>query len=413
MRILFINQYDNRGGAAVVARRLKHVLSAHEHISCRSLVAYKSGSDSSVFPIRSKAEELAERLIDRLFNKAGFQYQFFPFSSSFILHNVKEFRPDVISLHNSHGGYFQTSLLEKISALAPVVWTLHDMWSFTGNSAHTFGDESWKQLKNASHLTSIYPGIGVNRGASLLKQKAKIYRRSNLTVVTPSAWLHNLASQSPVFSKNQVLHIDNGVDLSVFHPDNDQSVRTHLNIPHDASVVMFSAESVKGNPWKGGNDLADVVKVINEKCTGQVHLIITGSNAEDWLSGFSNLVVHRIGYVSDEQEMARYLSASDVFLYPTRADNLPNVLIESIACGTPCVTFDIGGCSEIIQHNTNGIVVKPGDISGMADQLLLLLSDRERLRRYSAEARRVASEKFSIERMGEKYLEVFGSLIKP
>jgi glycosyltransferase involved in cell wall biosynthesis len=109
--------------------------------------------------------------------------------------------------------------------------------------------------------------------------------------------------------------------------------------------------------------------------------------------------------------MAVYLSASDVFLYPTRADNLPNVLIESIACGTPCVTFDVGGCREIVKHNTNGIVVKAGDVREMTKELLSLLDDGERLTRYSTEARRIAEEHFSIGLMGKRYIEVFKSRI--
>jgi glycosyltransferase involved in cell wall biosynthesis len=412
MRVLFINQYDNRGGAAVVARRLKQSLSTKHGVTCHSLVAYKSGSGGDTFSIRSKGAELAERIIDRVCNTIGFQYQFLPFSSSSILQEVKKIRPDVISLHNSHGGYFQTSSLIKISSLAPVVWTLHDMWSFTGNSAHTFGDESWKQLKNPPHLAWIYPAIGINRGGALLKQKAKIYRQSNLTLVTPSMWLHDLAVQSPVYDSKKVIHINNGVDLSLFRPDPSHAMRRELGIPIDARVIMFSAETVKGNPWKGGNDLAEVVRIINDKGNQEIHLIITGGNADDWLKDFTNLHVHRPGYISDEQQMARYLAAADVFLYPTRADNLPNVLIEAIACGTACVTFDVGGCGEIIQNNINGVVVKAGDIVGMAEQLLLLLNDRDRITRYSSAARRIATEKFSIESMSEKYLNVFTSLIK-
>jgi glycosyltransferase involved in cell wall biosynthesis len=412
MRVLFINQYDSRGGAAVVARRLKRVLSAEGDITCRSLVAYKSGDDDTVFRIRSKPAEMTERVIDRVFNKAGYQYQFFPFSSSSILRAIKEYRPDIISLHNSHGGYFQTTLLKKISALAPVVWTLHDMWSFTGNSAHTFGDESWKQLRNPEHLTSVYPSIGINRGDFLLRQKRKIYSQSNLTVITPSEWLRNLAVQSPLFNGKNVITINNGVDLSVFSRADRDAVRTKLNIPAESRVVMFSAESVKGNPWKGGDDLAEAVKLISEQSSRNIHLIITGGNAEDWLKDFSNLIVHRTGYVVDEHQMAGYLSASDVFLYPTRADNLPNVLIESIACGTPCVTFDVGGCREIVQHNTNGIVVKAGDVREMTKELLSLLDDGERLTRYSTEARRIAEEHFSIGLMGKRYIEVFKSRIK-
>jgi glycosyltransferase involved in cell wall biosynthesis len=216
MRILFINTHDKRGGAAVVAQRLRMSLENQYSADCFHLVAYKLTSDEKTFSTRNWISSFVENVINRFCNKIGAQYQFFPFSAATILRKIKQLAPDVISLHNTHGGYFPTPLLQKISELAPIVWTLHDMWSFTGNAAHTFGDESWKQLRNSGSLISIYPSIGINTGKYLLRQKQRIYSNSNITIATPSKWLYTLANQSPVFKTKKVVHINNGVDINIF-----------------------------------------------------------------------------------------------------------------------------------------------------------------------------------------------------
>jgi hypothetical protein len=242
MRILFINTFGQRGGAAIVASRLASVMEKESGAQVLFLCAYNDTDRANVKAVRGKLGEFVEKVIDKISGKLGFQYQFFPFSAARILQEVRQFQPDVISLHNTHGGYFQTSLIERISMLAPIVWTLHDMWSFTGNAAHTFGDTSWKQLKNTKQLTGIYPAIGINRGGALLRQKRNIYRRSNLSVITPSQWLASLAKQSPVFEDIEVTPVNNGVDLNVFKPHPKAECRRELSIPEVAKVIMFSSD---------------------------------------------------------------------------------------------------------------------------------------------------------------------------
>lgn len=411
MRILFINAKE-KGGAGIVVSRLKSVLTRQYGAECFTIVAMKSGHDDSVLSSRNPFFETIEKFIDKASNLLGLQYQFFPFSPLFILNQTKRLRPDIISLHNTHGGYFPTIFLAKISKLAPVVWTLHDMWSFTGNAAHTFGDLSWQQMKNSKPLKRIYPSIGINTGRFLLKQKGKIYSRSDLSIVTPSRWLFNLAKTAPVFKGKHIEHIYNGVDLNVFKPYNKDKTRKDLGIPTHAKVLMFSADLLKDNPWKGGDDLYRTLKIINDNTNKEIHLILTGSGKINWIRRLTKLVIHEAGFVADEIQMAQYVSASDLFLYPTRADNLPNVLIEAIATGVPCVTFDIGGCSEIIINEENGLVVKPFDVEGLARAVLRIINEKELSEKLSRHARAFAENNFSLVQMAQNYHELFRSLSK-
>lgn len=410
MRVLFINTQDIKGGAAIVVERLRTVLERNYQIETSLMVGNKLSARLDIQVTRTHGQQTIEKAIHKISNVMGMQYQYFPFSSKAILQYVQEYKPDVVSIHNTHGGYFETRLVEIISQFAPVVWTLHDMWSFTGNAAHTFGDESWKNLQNSEHLTTYYPAIGLNMGPWLLRQKKDIYGRANLSIVTPSRWLQDLATQSPVFQGKRVEHINNGVDLDVFSPDKRDGVRASLGIDEHSPVIMFSAENLAQGIWKGGADLLEVLRIIDEGATQPIHLLMIGEGVPGNYSQFKNLKARFTGYISDASSMANYLAASDVFLYPTKADNLPNVLVEAIACGTPCVTFNVGGCSEIIRNEYNGIVVDPGDFIGMARATLSLLTDPATVQMRN-HAREWAVENFSISQMGAAYHHVFEARI--
>jgi glycosyltransferase involved in cell wall biosynthesis len=411
MKILFINTFDTRGGAAMVVHNLKEYIKVHYKLDVITIVGEKTQNDPNVLVSRNRVQRFIEKFINKVLNALGFQYQYFPFTSAFVLKQIRIFQPDVISLHNTHGGYFATPLIKKVAKYAHVVWTLHDMWSFTGNSAHTFGDEGWRVMKNPKSLTKVEPRIGLNNGGFLLKQKRKIYSESDLTIVAPSRWLYDLAITSPVFANKELYHILNGIDLCVFEKKNKMQVRAFLGIPATANVLMFSADVLKNNPWKGGDELLNALRIINSESKQQIHLIISGSGEILGLDALTGFVVHRTGFITNREKMAEFLSASDLLLYPTKADNLPTVLIEAIACGLPCIASNVGGCSEIVVDGFNGILIEPNDYKEMASATLNLLEDKDRIRFFSVNARLHAERFFSIEKMAREYHGLFLSKI--
>ncbi len=408
MKVLFINTYDNAGGAAMIRLRLDNVLRRNFNCETRTLVAYKNANDSNTYPLRNKFEEITEKIVDRVSGKLGAQYLFFPFTKTSILRKAREFTPDVINIHNTHGGYFQTDLLKPLSKVAPIVWTLHDMWSFTGNAAHTFGDEGWKTMQNPSKLKSVPPEIGINTGRYLLRHKKSVYAQSDLTLVTPSKWLFNLAKVSPVFEGKRIVHINNGLDLNLFKPGDGSAIRTRLGIPRDARVLMFSAEKLHGNPWKGGRDLIDILTELAAMNNDMpIHLLAVGVGGVEDNALDSSFSIHNVGFVKSQDEMREYYRAADLFVYPTKADNLPNVLVEAIACGLPCATFDVGGCKEIIRDGYNGIIA---DVNTAPVKIHDFLQTPEKILEMKNNARKHAETFFSDNDMGVAYMNLFNSL---
>jgi glycosyltransferase involved in cell wall biosynthesis len=419
MKILLINHKDTVGGGAIAAYRLSQGLEKFHHTTNYFIVKKKHSSNANVFPTIDKESEtlnvilvFIEFMVDRLLSRLGFQYYYLPFSSRYILKKARELQPDMISLHITHGGYFRTSLIKKLSRIAPVVWTFHDMWAFTANAAHTFEDESWKQMKSGKGEKKMYPHIGIDTGRRLLKRKKRVYEKSNIHPVAPSQWLYRLAKQSPVFENKEIYHIFHGLDLITFKPKDKTNCRKILDIPVNAKIIMFSsADDLGKSPWKGGQLLVDILNTIDTKIRHPIETLVLGKGELKALQHMNHLNIHRIRYIDSERLMAVLLSAADLYVYPTRADNLPLVLMEAIACGTPCITFNVGGCGDIIRDDVSGYLIKPFDIEAFAYKTLEILNNKEKLKALSETSRKFAAEHFSLKDMAANYYQLFCQIL--
>lgn len=364
--------------------------------------------DSVVEILPSRFLKKIERITDRNLARLGLQYIYFPFSSRRILSEVERFRPDIINLHNLHGGYFDLALLKSLTRIAPVVWTLHDMWAFTANAAYTFADDSWRMMRAGRGEHRLNPRVGLNWGGLLLRRKAEIYSQSDFTLVTPSRWLMEEAGLSPSLAGKRIVHIPNGIDLEKFSPRDKRSCRQELGIPDKAPVLMFGADIL----WKFGGILPRILREINRLTDREIHLLIVGNSDVSTIRELPKFISHFCGYIQDEEILARIYSASDLLIYPSKADNLPNVLVEAISCGTPCVTFDVGGCGEIIKNGISGRLILPFDIDSFARETLDLLFSSSTLADLSQKSRAYASANFSLNVMADNYVSLFHSIRK-
>lgn len=413
MKVAIINISDKIGGAAIAGYRIAKALEKYYGTDNFFLVRTKSLNENRIYSTTSTPFiARLERLFNILMNILGLQYIYLPFSPWYILKKVKEEKPDVIHLHNPIGGFFMTGHLTTLSRMAPVVWTLHDMWAFTASAAHTFGDDAWKYMRSTKNETRTFPHIGINTGEWLIRRKKKIYSRSNLRIVAPSRWLYNLARQSPVLEGKEIFYIPHGIDLQKFVPKDKKDLRKNMGLPEDAKVLIFIAQKISNNAFKGGNDLSMILEKLNSMSSNApIHVLLLGEDNNAYLSKFKNLKVHPLGYIKEEEKIIDALNTADLFLYPTRADNLPLVLIESIACGTPCVTFDIGGCGDMIKDGYNGYLIKDMNLDEAAEKTFYLLNDKTLLHTFSINARRYAEDNFSEAAMAEGYFRLFEKVI--
>lgn len=403
MKILFINTADINGGAALLADSLAESLSSKYCIKTLFLVSEKFSNRKNVIATRSKPVWFAEKCFDKLLNLFGFQYYFIPLSSNKILKEAKEYRPDIIHLHNLHGGYFQTNLLPRLAKIAPIVWTFHDMFPITGHCAYSFECEKWKTGCGNCERLGIYPSVKKDRANALWNYKNKIFNSADFTIVTPSLWLKKCVEES--FLKNKDIRlIYNGIDLENFKKTDKSEARKTLKLPEDKKIVLFSANGGVKNPFKGGEFVFQAFEKLKDR-NDILFLNIGGESrqkSDNWLD---------LGYVKETKTMAMLYSATDLYLFPTLADNCPLTAIESLACGLPVVTFETGGVPEIAENNKTGSVVEYKNGEMLTSALEKLLDD-DNLREKMAENAVEASKKFSKERMVEEYLKLYKELLK-
>lgn len=408
MKILFINKYDTLGGAAISALRIGCELQKIQNFDVKFLVGEKSSDIDFVHATRrNKIIGFIEKLINLGFNIIGLQYHFLPFSARVMKKFVTDYNPDIIFLNNIHGGYFQLNLLEFLSNHAPLVWLLHDMWSFTGSSAYTDFDE-WKRLKSNKIEMKDFPKIYSNTGEYLLKRKKKIYSKLNLTIVTPSTWMFNCANESPLFKNFSIKLIPYSIDLDIYKPSDKSIAKSILGFDPEEIVISFGAEKLT-DFRKGGDIIFDIIKKLNDESDMRLSFLTFG-NVNPTFEKFKNIKTIQMGYLNSDKEKVLFYNASDVLIFPTRADNLPLVPIESISCGTPVIISKAGGCSDIIKNEYNGYVIENENPSSYIQKLLPLVKSKKLLDTFSNNSREYAIKTYSPKLITSQYVSLINEL---
>lgn len=281
-----------------------------------------------------------------------------------LIHYIDNINPDIIHLHNLHGFFLDVELLFSYlkKSKAAVVWTLHDCWAFTGRCPYfdILNCDSWKQgCINCSYPKDWYPRTMRNVSRNMwLKKKDSFTGVKNLTIVTPSRWLSNLVHQS--FLKDySVKVINNGIDLMVFKPTSSNFRTKHKF--NDKFILLGVAFD-----WGRRKGLDVFIELSRRLDPSIFQIVLVGTNDDVDAELPSNILsIHR---TNNQEELAAIYSTADLFINPTREDNYPTVDMESIACGTPVLSFRTGGSTEIIDQET-GSVVECNDIDALESEV--------------------------------------------
>jgi glycosyltransferase involved in cell wall biosynthesis len=382
--VLHISETDAGGGSAASAYRIHSTLRSRGHRS-RMLVGRKQTADADVRPLkRGLAWRAADRVTGAVADSLDLQYAFY--ASSFGVATDPWFRSaDVVQLYNLHGSYFSHTALPFLGRRRPLVWRLSDMWAMTGHAAYAYDCERWRLGCGSCPYVSEYPALRHDRTALLWQLKRLVYARVELTLVAPSRWLASLAGASPLLSRFPIHWIPNGVDVSGFKPLDRREARAVLGLDPDRAVVLYSAVRLDDRR-KGAHVLADALAALGDL---DFQLVCAGSASVELPRQ-----AHLLGLL-DAPTMAIAYAAADAYVVPVLADNLPNVVLESMACGTPCVAFDVGGVGEAVRPDETGWLAPAGDALALAEGIRALLADEGLRRRLGARAREVAEREYA------------------
>ena len=299
----------------------------------------------------------------------GFSGCFAPFATLKVLKKIKEFNPDIIHLHNMHDSFINLPMLFKFIKKHNIktVWTLHDCWAFTGHCVYfdICSCDKWKtQCKNCPQK-DLYPKSYFDNSKRMYRLKKKWVKGiKDLTIVTPSNWLAELAKQS--FLKDfSIKVINNGVDLTLFKPTNSNFKKQY---GLENKKIVLGVSSI----WCYRKGI-DVFNLLAGCLSDDYKVVVVGSNAEEYEKLNDNILY--IEHTDNASELAKIYTAADVFVNPTREENFPTVNIEALACGTPVITFNAGGSAEVFDE-TCGVSVTINDINSLHSEIMNICENK-------------------------------------
>lgn len=409
MRILHLSTFDIMGGAARAAYRL-HKSLIKSDVDSKMLVRRSYSKDLTIYSNRTLTSSLGAKLdqipVNKYSNKnySLFSPQWFPDS---LVRRVQQINPDIIHLHWVCNGYLQIESLPKFKQ--PIVWTLHDMWPFTGGCHYSKGCDRY--TKGCGKC----PRLGSTKDNDLSRKtwyrKYAAWKSFNLTLVAPSQWMEKCSRVSPLFEQCEIVVIPNGIDTNIYTPSEKKLARSVLNLPQNKHLLLFGASSTTSDPRKGFQHLVTALrKTYSQSWNTQLELVIFGESTTD--NDCSDLFkAHYLGKLTNDAELALAYSAADVFIAPSIEDNLPNTILEALSCGTPCLAFDIGGMPDMIEHQKNGYLAEPFDANSLASGIYWLLDSTERHQKVSEYAREKTRLKFSLEEQSEKFKRLYRKIL--
>lgn len=355
IKITHINPTDIKGGASLAGYRLHQEFLKYPEIDSVLFVDKKYSSDREVIQFSN----FFLRQIERFLNKIGyFTGLLYVFSVNWLplLFYRRFWQTDVFLIRMVHGGYLPFWFPWLLSKIAPVIWRLPDMWAFTGRCVFSYDcprDE--------------YPQVLIKNDKLLLKLKKFFYQRSRLYIVCPSKWLLEKAKESLIFRNFEISYIPSGVNPDLFKPTQKE----------------IGIIAIPGDKRKGKELFPQIIAKLNKKVF--------------WVKDLN------------EKELAKKFGQSKVFILPTLADNLPNTLLESLACETPAVCFDVGGCSDVIKHMETGYLAKPFDIDDFVRGIFEVLKNYQEMGR---KGRELILQNFTQKKQAEEYLRLIKSILK-
>jgi len=401
MNILQINSGCGIGSTGRIATDIHSILLSQGHSSTVAFGRYTAKNCIQHIRIGSSLDIYLHVARTRLFDSHGFGSAA---ATKALIAKIRELNPDLIHLHNLHGYYLHVGLLFEYlkQANKPVIWTLHDCWAFTGHCSHFdfIGCNRWKSECHDCPQKQEYPkSIFLDRSRRNYQQKKQLFTGvKELTIVTPSKWLENLVKES-FLQAYPVAHIYNGIDLNVFKPTHSD-FRSRYNL--SGQFILLGVASI-WSKRKGYQYFIDLAKQLrpDEK------IVLVGVSEQQ----IKHLPTGIIGITQTNSaaELAEIYSAADLFINPSLEETFGLVNVEALACGTPVVTFNSGGCPECLADGC-GLVVERGDLPGLVAAIAMMRKNVKEF--YSDQCQKRAKDQFDKDARFAEYLEFYKSYLK-
>lgn len=411
MKILHISKTDFAGGADRAALR---IVEAQRKLGLDSILlvsdtnSYKSYVVEAHKTAYEKIKKVAAPMLDSAITKFLFKTNFETSTSLFGSISAKKINDsdaDIVNLHWTNGGLLSIFAISRIRK--PIVWTLHDMWAFSGSKHYDNDSGHWKNGYEKETKFWAKTKFDPTRMLWRLKQ---ILWKNNISIITPSRWLEASVKQSKLM-KNWVSEtIPNPINKSAWEAFNKKESRRILNLNLDGPVFLFGAWGSLEESRKGFDFLLAAIELIRSHFNFQTQFVVFGANAPESLKEIHRDIVF-LGKLSDQISLRLAYSAADVFIIPSRQDNLPNTALEAQACGLPVVAFEIGGLKDLVNDEVSGYLADPFNVQDLAKGAIWAY-EANLNSEISQSAMQFLLDKFSESEIAEKYSAFYERIAK-
>jgi glycosyltransferase involved in cell wall biosynthesis len=410
IRVLHLSSFDICGGAARASYRIHQGLQKIG-VDSQMLVQFRLSDNSAVITAEHKVITRLRSFADSLIWKVNtpskklFSPQWFPDA---IASKVAQINPDIINLNWVCNSFLQIETLAKLNK--PLIWTLQDMWSFTGGCHYSEGCDHYKTA--CGKCPQLQSNQEKDLSSWIWQRKAKAWKNLDLTIIAPSVWLAERASTSALFQGLRVEVIPFALDTQCFKPADLKTARNLLSLPQDKQLVLFGAINATGDPRKGFRLLQAALKHLSQEgWSDRLELVIFGSSApENPIDlGFK---AHYLGHLQSDLSLRAAYTAADVMIVPSIEEAFGQTASEALACGTPAVVFCNTGLEDIVDHQHNGYTAQYGDVKDLARGIVWVLENQERLHSLQRKARKKAEQEYAIDVQANRHLALYNEVIQ-
>lgn len=419
MRVLLVNTSEHTGGAAIAASRLMKALHS-QGVEAEMLVSKRESENPKVHALPGKILQKIRFVAERLgivWANRGSRKNLFaidPATHGADITRLPQFQQaDIVHLHWFNQGMLSLNDVRKILLSGkPVVWTMHDMWAVTGVCHQAGACEGW--LRGCGHCPLLRGGGGASDlSTQTYEKKRQVYNSAQMTLVACSDWLADIARRAPLLKGHPVHSIPNPIDTNFFVSKDKAKARQELGLPQDKKILLFVAYKAT-DPNKGIQYLRQALEQLYDQdaaWTDQLVLVPVGREAST-LQGTFPCTLYPMEYVSNEETMRKLYDAADVLLMPTLMDNLPNTVVEAMACATPCVAFRVGGLPQMVTPGVDGYLAKYKDATDLASGIKEVLNSPNYPAMAKA-AREKAVSAYSEQVVAQRFIDLYERLLTP
>ncbi len=316
---------------------------------------------------------------------------------------------DIIHFHGTHSGFLNYLAIPYLAFDKPAIFTLRDMWCLTGHCGYSYDCERWQNGCGKCPYPQEHPSIQKDSTRLELKLKKKVFEHSNLAFVAMSHWMRKLLPKS-IIHGHKCFYIPNGVDSDQYRPIDAEKARTALKIPIKKYVILFTALRLN-DPRKGRDLFLKALECLPARLIDKSAILSYGAVDETPSNIKAGIETYNLGYVDSAKLKILANSAADVFVFPTRAENFPNAILESMACRTPVVSFDIGGIPDLVKQDITGHLAKPGDSQDLSEGILKILENESLRNEMANNCRHFVKEEFSTELETNRHIEMYEKIL--